>query len=128
MFNKVVLVGNVGAVPRMRRPGGQYCATLQLATHRSWSDREGQRKEDTQWHPLVFWGPQAELAGEILDKGQLVMVDGRLKHSSWADRDDPSKTHYRTEVVVEWFRVLSPKAAAPEDPPSLPQEALESQP
>ncbi len=122
MLNKVLLIGNVGAAPQIRRPNGRTCATLQLATHRSWSDRDGQRNEDTQWHPLVFWGPQAELAGKILNKGQLVTVEGRLKHSSWSDPEEPSKTHYRTEVVVEWFRILSPKTEAPADPPAADQE------
>lgn len=118
MLNRVLLIGHLGAAPRIRRPGGQPCATVHLASHRSWKDRDGQSHEATQWHPLVFWGPQAELAGEILDKGQLLTVEGRLKHSRWPDREDESKTHYRTEVVVEWFRVLSPKATGPGEPPA----------
>ncbi len=116
MLNKVLLLGHAGAAPHLRHPNDRPCATLTLATRRTWADRDGQRQEDTQWHPLVFWGPQAELAGKIVDKGQVLLVEGRLNHASWPDRDDPSKTHYRTEVVVEWFRVLSPKAAPPEEP------------
>ncbi len=126
MFNKVLLIGNVGAAPRLCRPKGRACATLQLATHRSWTDRDGQRQEDTQWHPLVFWGPRAELAGKLLARGQLVMVDGRLKHSSWTDPEEPCKTHCRTEVVVEWFRILSPKTGAAGDPPPVAPEAAGS--
>ncbi len=118
MYNKVLLIGHVGAEPRLRRPNGRPCATFHLATRRSWKDRDGERQEDTQWHPLLFWGAQAELAAEMVDKGHLMMVEGRLNHASWPDRDDPSLTHYRTEVVVEWFRVLSPKADAVDEAPS----------
>ncbi len=124
MLNQVMLIGNAGAAPHLRRTNDQVVATLQLATHRSWKDREGQRKEDTQWHPLVFWGPLAESAAQVLDKGQLLLIDGRLKHSSWPDREDPEKTHYRTEVVVNRFRILSPKA--PGSPPPATGEAAES--
>ena len=106
MFNKVLLVGNAGSAPRIKRSGGPPRATLQLATRRVWLDHEGRRKEKTDWHPLVFWGPQAEFAGEILGTGDFVMVEGRLNHSSWEDREDPEKTHHRSEVVVESFRVL----------------------
>ena len=111
MLNQVMLIGNAGDAPQLRRANDQHVAALQLATHRSWKDREGQREEDTQWHPLVFWGPLAESAAKVLEKGQLLLIDGRLKHSSWPDREDPEKTHYRTEVVVNRFRILSPKAA-----------------
>ncbi|MCP3963616.1 MAG: single-stranded DNA-binding protein [bacterium] len=124
MLNQVMLIGNAGATPQLRRTNDQAVATLQLATHRSWKDREGQRKEDTQWHSLVFWGPLAESAAKVLDKGQLLLIDGRLKHSSWPDRDDPEKTHYRTEVVVNRFRILSPKA--PGSAPPATAEAAQS--
>ena len=118
MLNQVMLIGNAGAAPQLRRANDQHVATLQLATHRSWKDREGQRREDTQWHPLVFWGPLAESAAKVLEKGQLLLIDGRLKHSSWPDREDPEKTHYRTEVVVNRFRILSPKTMEGPPPPS----------
>ena len=112
MLNKVLLIGNVGAEPVLRRAGGRPCATFHLATHRAWSDPDGTRHDDTQWHPLVFWAKQAERAGQLLHKGQLITVEGRLNHTSWLDREDPEKVHYRTEVVVQWFRILSPISAA----------------
>ena len=61
--NKVILIGNLGANPIVRRPSeARKAASVSLATHRRWRDTDGNRQEDTQWHSVVFWGQQAELA------------------------------------------------------------------
>ena len=119
MLNKVELIGNVGADAATRNVGeGRKAANLNLATHRRWKDKNGNRQEDTQWHPVVFWGKQAELAERLLKKGQLVYVEGRLNHTSWTDGED--RTHYRTEVTGESFLVLSPKSQKiSPDPPAV---------
>ena len=112
MLNKVTLIGNLGADPAVRDASAdRKVANVRLATRRRWNDRDGNRQEDTQWHQLVFWGRQAELAERLLKKGQLVLVEGRLNTASWQDREDESRTHYRTEVVGESFLILSPKDA-----------------
>ena len=99
MLNKVELIGNAGADAATREVGeGRKAANLNLATHRRWKDKDGNRQEDTQWHPVVFWGRQAELAERLLKKGQLVYIEGRLNHTSWTDDED--HTHYKTEVGV----------------------------
>ena len=109
MLNRVELIGNVAADAALREVGeGRKAANLNLATHRRWKDKDGNRQEDTQWHPVIFWGRQAELAERLLKKGQLVHVEGRLNHTSWTDDED--RTHHRTEVVGQSFLILSPKA------------------
>ena len=115
MLNRVTLIGNLGVDPEIRdATEDRKVANARLATRRRWKDRDGNRQEDTQWHQLVFWGRQAELAERLLKKGQLVLVEGRLNTTSWPDREDESRTHYRTEVVGESFLILSPKDAPPE--------------
>lgn len=109
MLNKVQLIGNIGRNPTTRSSGGTRAATATLATRRRWKKREGERQEDTQWHRLVFWGWQADLAEELLKKGQLVYVEGRLNTTSWPDPEDDGHTNFRTEVVAESFLILSPK-------------------
>ena len=112
MLNKVTLIGNLGGDPAVRDAGeDRKVANVNLATRRRWKDRNGERQEDTQWHQLVFWGRQAELAGELLRKGQLVYVEGRLNTTSWTGREDESRTNYRTEIVADNFLILSPKGA-----------------
>ena len=114
MLNKVELIGNAGADAALREVGeGRKAANVNLATHRRWKDKDGNRQEDTQWHSVVFWGKQAELAERLLKKGQLVYVEGRLNHTSWTDDED--RTHHRTEVVGQSFLILSPKAEPAED-------------
>lgn len=114
MLNKVELIGNAGADATVRDVGeGRKAANLNLATHRRWKDKDGNRQEDTQWHAVVLWGQQAELAERLIKKGQLVYVEGRLNHTSWTDDED--RTHHRTEVVGQSFLILSPKAEPTED-------------
>ena len=114
MLNRVELIGNAGADAAVREIGdSRKAANINLATHRRWKDKDGSRQEDTQWHPVVFWGKQAELAERLLKKGQLVYVEGRLNHTSWTDDED--RTHHRTEVVGQTFLILSPKPEPAED-------------
>ncbi len=113
-INKVILIGNLGADPELRyTKGGTPVADLRLATSRKFKSRDGGMQEDTQWHPVVFWGKQAELAERLLKKGQLVYVEGRLNNTSWTDEED--RTHHRTEVVGQTFLILSPKAESAQD-------------
>ena len=73
MVNKVILVGNLGRDPEVRStPSGQSVASFSIATSRSWRDKEGQQQKETEWHNIVVWGKQAEIAGRYLNKGKLV--------------------------------------------------------
>jgi len=86
MVNKVILVGNLGRDPEMRSlPSGQPVANFSVATSRRYKDREGNRKDETEWHNVVCFGKQAEIAGQYLVKGKMVFIEGRIQTRSWED-------------------------------------------
>lgn len=104
--NKVILVGNLGRDPETRygASGGAIC-NVSLATTRNWKDKaSGERKEETEWHRVVFYDRLAEIAGEYLKKGRSVYVEGRLKTRKWADKDGVEK--FTTEIVAEEMQLL----------------------
>jgi single-strand DNA-binding protein len=106
MVNKVILVGNLGRDPELRSTqGGQPVASFSVATSRKFKDREGNRQEQTEWHNVVCFGRQAEIAGQYLTKGKKVYVEGRLQTRSWEDKES-GKKQYRTEIVCENFQML----------------------
>ena len=106
MVNKVILIGNLGRDPEVRStPSGQPVASFTLATSRRWRDKNGQKQEQTEWHNIVVWGKQAEIAGQYLTKGKQVFIEGRLQTRSWEDRQSGEKK-YRTEIVCENFQML----------------------
>jgi single-strand DNA-binding protein len=86
-------------------PSGQPVASFTLATSRKWKDKGGQRQEQTEWHQIVCWGRQAEVAGQYLTKGKQIYVEGRLQTRSWEDRQSGEK-RYRTEIICENFQML----------------------
>lgn len=106
MVNKVILIGNLGRDPEVRStPSGQPVASFTLATSRRWRDKNGQKQEQTEWHQIVVWGKQAEIAGQYLTKGKQIFLEGRLQTRSWDDRQTGEK-RYRTEVVCDNFQML----------------------
>src|SRR3954449_4680044 len=106
MVNKVILIGNLGRDPEVRStPSGQPVANFTLATSRRWRDKNGQKQEQTEWHTVVCWGKQAEIAGQYLTKGKQIYVEGRLQTRSWDDRNTGEK-RYKTEVICDTFQML----------------------
>ena len=101
MFNKAVVVGHLGRETQ----SGQTVANFSVATNRKWNDRDGNRQEETEWHNVVAWGRQAEVAEQFLRKGRLVVIEGRLQTRSWEDRDSGQK-RYKTEIVCDNFQML----------------------
>lgn len=99
-LNKVILVGRVVRDIDLRViPSGQSVASFSIATNRVWTDKAGQKQEQTEYHNIVVWGRQAELCNQYLTKGSTVLVEGRLQTRSW---DAPTgEKKYRTEVVAE---------------------------
>jgi single-strand DNA-binding protein len=95
--NKVILIGNLGRDPEVRfTQGGTPVANFTMATTDRWSDPSGEKKEKTEWHKIVVWGKQAEIAGEYLRKGRPVYIEGSLQTREWTDRDGNKR--YTTEV------------------------------
>ncbi|MEM1249837.1 MAG: single-stranded DNA-binding protein [Acidobacteriota bacterium] len=116
MVNKVILVGNLGRDPELRStPSGQTLAKFSVATTRKWRDRDGNRQEQTEWHNIVCWGRQAEVAGQYLTRGKQVYVEGRLQTDSWEDKETGKKM-YRTEIVCDNFQMLGSRGDAPSAP------------
>jgi single-strand DNA-binding protein len=104
--NKVILVGNLGRDAELRyTPGGAAVATLNLATTEVFKDREGQRKEDTQWHRVILWGKTAETLQDYLTKGKQIYVEGKLQTRKWKDKDGNDK--YTTEIRGDRVVLLS---------------------
>ena len=85
--NKAIIVGRLGADPELRfTPSGRAVANFNLATSSVWKDKSsGERKEDTQWHKIVVWGPQAETCGKYLQKGREVFVEGEIRTRNYDD-------------------------------------------
>jgi single-strand DNA-binding protein len=103
--NKAILVGNLGRDAEMRfTAGGTPVATVSLATTERFTDREGQKREDTQWHRIVIWGKTAESLHEYLTKGKQIYVEGRIQTREWTDKEGkPAKT---TEIRADRIVLL----------------------
>ena len=103
--NKVILVGNLGADPEIRRlNSGEPVVNIRIATSESWRDKNsGERKEKTEWHNVVIFNDQlAKVAEQYLKKGMKVYVEGQLQTRKWQDQTGSDK--YTTEVVLQKFR------------------------
>jgi single-strand DNA-binding protein len=101
--NKAILVGNLGRDAEMRfTAGGTPVATVSLATTEKFTDRDGQKREDTQWHRIVIWGKTAESLHEYLTKGKQIYVEGRIQTREWTDKEGkPAKTtEIRADKIV----------------------------
>jgi single-strand DNA-binding protein len=108
-LNKVILVGRVTADPQVRStPGGQSVTTIGVATNRTWTDKAGAKQEQTEFHNVVLWGRTAEIAGQYLTKGAMVLIEGRLQTRSWTDKQGQQRK--TTEVMAERMQ-LGPRAA-----------------
>jgi single-strand DNA-binding protein len=103
--NKVILVGRLGRDPETRyTSGGQAVANFSVATDESYKDRNGERQKRTEWHKIVVWGKQAEIAQQYLKKGSLVFIEGRIQSREWQDKEGQKRTSF--EIVANSFRML----------------------
>ncbi len=103
--NKAIVLGNLGQDPDVRSTSsGQMVANFSLATNRSWTDRNGQRQEQTEWHKIVAWAKLAEIIEQYLKKGDQVYIEGRLQTRSWEDKSGEKR--YTTEIVAQEMVML----------------------
>lgn len=110
-LNKAIVIGNLTRDPELRTlPSGAAVTTFSVATNRVWKDRDGNKKEDNQFHNIVVFGRQAETAGQYLKKGQSVLIEGRMQTRSWDDKGTGEKK-YRTEIVADRVQ-FGPKAGS----------------
>ncbi len=116
-FNKVVIIGNVTPKPEIRSaPSGARVASFSIATNRIWNDRSsGERRQETEYHNVVAWERLSDIIEKYVDRGSLLMVEGRLQTSSWNDKNNPEIRKYKTEIIVERIQLgPRPSSAAPQ--------------
>jgi single-strand DNA-binding protein len=109
--NKVILVGRLGRDPETRYTGGgQAVANFSVATDESYKDKNGERQKRTEWHKIVVWGKQAEIAQQYLKKGSLIFIEGRIQSREWQDKEGQKRTSF--EIVANNFRMLGGRGDA----------------
>ncbi len=122
MINKVILIGNLGKDPEVRRlESGAAVARLTLATNESYKDKSGEWQTLTEWHNVICWRHLAERAETILKKGSKVYIEGKLSTRKWTDKDNNER--YTTEVIANTFRSLDKKEGGSSNNFPSPQDA-----
>jgi len=119
-FNKVILIGRLTRDPENRAlPSGQSLTSFGLATDRFFTDKNGQKQKQVEFHNIVLFGKLADIAAQYLNKGSLALIEGRLQTRSWQDSSGNKRT--RTEIIAERLQ-LGPRAAGKTTPATPPQE------
>ena len=126
--NKVIVVGNLGRDPETRyMPDGAALTNVSIATSYQWTDKaSNEKKEETEWHRVVFRGRLAEIAGEYLKKGSQVYVEGRLRTRKWQNKE--GQDVYTTEIMATEMKMLGSRSGAGEprgEPADRPERASE---
>lgn len=107
--NKVIILGRLGADPDVKfMPSGDAVANLSIATSQTWKDKTtGEKKEKTEWHKVVFFKRQAEVAKDYLKKGREVYVEGKLETRKWQDKEGNNR--YTTEIIGDVLQMVGPR-------------------
>lgn len=106
MVNRVILIGNLGRDPEVRRlENGAVVAKFSVATNENYKDKSGEWQTQTEWHDVIVWRHLAERAESQLSKGAQVYLEGKLTHRTWQDKDGNNRK--TTEVVASYFRALN---------------------
>ena len=127
-LNKVLLIGNVGKDPEIRHlQGGASVATITLATSERYRDRNGETREQTEWHTVIAWRQLADLAENYIRKGSQIYVEGKIRSRSWDDQNGQKR--YVTEIQADTIQLLGrrgdtpagqPQQGAPQQGPAQP--------
>lgn len=125
MLNKAQLIGRVGKPVEIRTTDNSKVASFTLATSERFKDRNGEVKEQTEWHNIVVWGKLADVCEKYVQKGSTLYVEGKLRTRSWDDKDGNKK--YITEILASTIQLLdkkesnqTPADTAPQRPQSTP--------
>ena len=110
--NKVFLIGRTGKDPEVKEVNGTTVAKFSLATSENWKDKDGNKKEATEWHNIVIWGKLCEVVRKYVKKGDLLYVEGKIKAEKW-EKDGVSR--YTTNIVVDQLTMLGSKSDKPEE-------------
>ena len=106
-LNKAILIGRLGQDPEVREVGSSKVANFSIATDESYTDREGNKVEKTEWHRVVMWNKAAENAEAFLRKGSLVYIEGKIETRSW--QNEAGEKRYSTEIKSFSFQMLDNK-------------------
>ena len=99
-MNRAIIIGNIGKDAEMRyTQGGTAVASFSVATTESFKDKDGNKKEDTQWHNIVVWGKTAESIAQYLLKGKQVAIEGKIQTRKWQDKE--GKDRWTTEIRAD---------------------------
>jgi len=113
-LNKVMIIGHLGRDPEMRyTPSGRPVTTFSVATNRSWSTSDGERRTETEWFNVVAWSKLAEICNQYLSKGQQVYIEGRLHTRQWEDTNDIKRTS--VEIVASEMIMLNERRTEEND-------------
>lgn len=124
--NKVILLGRLGSAPDLKyTPGGAAVAKFSLATSEVWTDKNGQKQEETTWHKVVVWNKMAENCTKYLDKGRQVYIEGKISVVSWDDKQTGKKM-YATEIVANNVQFIG--EASPTQRQQQPQQPYAQDP
>lgn len=127
MLNKVILIGRLGADPEVRyTQGGDMVVNFNLATDESYKNRSGEKVEKTEWHRVIAWGKLAEICGNYLTKGKLILIEGKLQTSTWEDKDGSKR--YKTEIVAGNMKMLESRGQGQEPGPEADDQAPDDPP
>jgi len=109
-LNRVMLIGNLTRDPELRyTPAGMAVVSFGLATNRVWVTKQGERKEDAQFHRIVAWNKLAELCSQLLSKGRRVYVDGRIQYRDFVDQENNKKQI--AEIIIDDMIILDNKGS-----------------
>lgn len=101
-LNKAIIIGNITKDPELKAlPSGQSVVNFSIATNRTWKDAQGQKQEDVEYHNIVVFGKQADTIKQYCNKGDSLLVEGRIQTRSW---EVEGKKNYRTEIICENFQ------------------------
>ena len=110
-LNRVMLIGNLTRDPELRyTPGGMAVVSFGLATNRVWVTKQGEKKEDAQFHRIVAWNKLAELCSQLLAKGRRIYVEGRIQYRDFTDQQGVKRQV--SEVVIDDMIILDNKGVA----------------
>lgn len=115
-LNKATLIGRVTKDPDIKDVNGTKISNFSLATNNIYKDKNGEKKETAEFHNIVLFGKLAELSGQYVKKGNLLMIGGRISYSNW---EKDGKTYYRTDIIGEEMQ-FGPKNKKEEEPNEIP--------
>lgn len=130
--NKAILIGNLGSDPELKyTTSGTAVCNFNIATTEKWKDKDGNPQEKTEWHKIVLWRRQAEVAKEYLHKGSSVYIEGRIQTRNYEDKDGIKR--YITEIIGDRMQFLGGRggggaaSSGGDAPPPAPPENLDQQ-